>query len=105
MESRETVIRISNLVKRFGDLTAVDNLSVDIYKGEILGFLGPNGAGKTTTINMVCGLTEPTEGEIVILDGDNRNNSRSHIGICPQESIFWPKLTCREQLIFMGENK
>lgn len=88
------VIEISNLKKRFGDLTAVDGISFDIYKGEVFGFLGPNGAGKTTAINMICGLSRPTEGEVVF-SGD--------IGICPQENIFWPKLTCVEQLTFMAE--
>ena len=102
---RHPVIRISNLSKRFGKLTAVDRLSLDIYPGEVLGFLGPNGAGKTTTINMICGLTQPTEGAIDFWDGALRdvNDIKAQIGICPQENIHWPKLTCREQLIFMGE--
>jgi ABC-2 type transport system ATP-binding protein len=101
------VIQVSNLKKEFGDLTAVDGLSFDVYKGEIFGFLGPNGAGKTTSINMICGLIDPTEGEVVIRCNGNNNRSKkdikTHIGICPQENIFWPKLTCLEQLMFMGE--
>ncbi len=88
------VIKISNLKKKFGDLAAVDGISFDIYKGEVFGFLGPNGAGKTTSINMICGLSKPTNGKIVL---------SGNIGICPQENIFWPKLTCLEQLIFMAE--
>ena len=99
------VIKISNLKKNFGDLTAVDGLSFNIYKGEVFGFLGPNGAGKTTSINMICGLSKPTEGEIVIFGNKikNKNDTKTHIGICPQENIYWPKLTCLEQLIFMSE--
>jgi len=99
------VIRISNLKKTFGDLAAVDGISFDIRKGEVFGFLGPNGAGKTTAINMICGLSKPTEGEIVFF-GDktgNKKDVKTHIGICPQENIFWPKLTCAEQLMFMAE--
>jgi ABC-2 type transport system ATP-binding protein len=99
------VISVANLKKRFGDLVAVDGLSFDVYKGEIFGFLGPNGAGKTTTINMVCGLSEPTEGQITVLGNGNRDKSevKIHIGLCPQENVVWPKLTCLEQLTFMGE--
>lgn len=99
------VISISNLKKKFGDLAAVDGISFDIRKGEVFGFLGPNGAGKTTSINMICGLSRPTEGEIVFF-GDktgNKKDIKTHIGICPQENIFWPKLTCAEQLIFLAE--
>jgi ABC-2 type transport system ATP-binding protein len=104
-ERDNTVIKVSNLKKTFGDLTAVDSLSFDVYKGEIFGFLGPNGAGKTTSINMICGLLEPTAGEVTILANGNRKKSdnKTHIGICPQENIFWPKLTCFEQLVFTGE--
>ena len=99
---KNILIQLSNLKKNFGNLTAVDGLSLDIYKGEILGFLGPNGAGKTTTINMICGLSKPTSGEIIYSDNKFKN-IKNHLGICPQENIFWPKLTCIEQLVFMGE--
>jgi len=98
-------LRISNLSKKYGDLTAVDGISFDIFKGEIFGFLGPNGAGKTTTINMICGLL-PQDGGDVYFSGrkiEDRREFKTHIGICPQENIFWQKLTCREQLIFMYE--
>ena len=101
----DIVIRISQLQKKFGDFTAVDGLSFEIFRGEIFGFLGPNGAGKTTSINMICGLSLLTEGEIHIFDKKIKDNKdvKTHIGICPQENIFWPKLTCLEQLMFMGE--
>ena len=59
--SNNVVIKLANLTKKFGSLTAVDQLSLEIIKGEILGFLGPNGAGKTTSINMICGLLRATE--------------------------------------------
>lgn len=98
-------IRIRHLIKKFGDLTAVDDLSLDIHKGEILGFLGPNGAGKTTTINMVCGLSPPTSGEIVFANGLSAGGRdlKNRLGICPQENVYWPKLTCREQMIFLAK--
>ena len=103
-EDFNTVINISHLTKRFGDLVAVDNLDLRIFQGEVFGFLGPNGAGKTTTINMICGLSKPSGGKIIFQNYSKQNNPniRAQIGICPQENIFWPKLTCREQLNFMG---
>jgi len=100
--NKNFIIKLSNLKKTFENLTAIEGLSLDIYKGEILGFLGPNGAGKTTTINMICGLSPPTSGEI-IFENNKFKNIKNHIGFCPQENIFWPKLTCFEQLMFMGE--
>jgi ABC-2 type transport system ATP-binding protein len=98
---KSIVLSISNLTKVFGSLVAVDNLSFDVYKGEIFGFLGPNGAGKTTTINMLCGLIPPTEGRIDFFVGKEKK-VKPMIGYCPQENIFYPKLTCLEQLVFIG---
>ncbi|MFC1563534.1 ABC transporter ATP-binding protein [candidate division KSB1 bacterium] len=103
--SGEIVVKISNLKKNFGSLAAVDGISFDIVRGEIFGFLGPNGAGKTTTINMICGLSPPSGGEIFFYgkNSKDRERIRTRIGICPQENIFWHKLTCHEQLVFMCE--
>src|SRR5213596_3378121 len=61
-----TMIEIRNLTKRYGDFTAVDDLSLTVASGEIFGFLGPNGAGKTTTIRILAGLSLPTSGEVLI---------------------------------------
>lgn len=61
MEEKSVVIR--NLVKKFGNFTAVDNISFEVSKGEIFGFLGANGAGKTTAMRILCGLSRPTSGE------------------------------------------
>lgn len=98
------VLEVRNLVRRYGDLLAVDNLSLKVKRGEILGFLGPNGAGKTTSIRMMCGLLKPTSGEIIIddrkVDTAGSAEVRSKVGICPQENILWNKLTCFEQLVF-----
>jgi len=102
--NKEVAIKISNLTKAFGSLVAVNNISLQIYKGEILGFLGPNGAGKTTSINIISGLLSPTEGDIAIFGKiSNKNILKKRIGICPQENIYWPKLTCSEQLHFVGK--
>ena len=98
---QSAALKVRNLTRNFGDLIAVDNLSLDIRKGEIFGLLGPNGAGKTTTINMICGLLPPSGGSIDFYI-HNGKDQKSLIGYCPQENIFYPKLTCLEQLIFIG---
>lgn len=87
------------LVKRFGDVIAVDNISFKIFRGEIFGFLGPNGAGKTTTIRMMSGLLKSDSGSVTI---DSRD-SRKSIGICPQHIVIWENLTCFEQIQYMGQ--
>ena len=89
MDSVETVIKTRNLRKTYGDVLAVDDLSIDIFKGEIFGFLGPNGAGKTTSINMMCGLLRPEAGQVLLhgnpINGGDRS-LRSRVGMCPSIS-------------------
>jgi ABC-2 type transport system ATP-binding protein len=94
------MITISHLRKTFGDLVAVDDLSLTINQGEILGLLGPNGAGKTTTIRMLCALLESDGGEI---HWDSTHDLSKQLGFCPQENLYWPRLTCLEQLVFLGK--
>lgn len=94
------MITISHLRKSYGNLVAVNDLSLTIYHGEILGLLGPNGAGKTTTIRMLCALLESDGGEI---KWDTGADLSQRIGFCPQENLYWPRLTCLEQLIFLGK--
>jgi ABC-2 type transport system ATP-binding protein len=106
LNKRETALEIKDLVRYYGEVLAVDKLTLQVRKGEVFGFLGPNGAGKTTSIRMMCGLLKPTSGEVWI-KGEKLGNAgiRSHhakVGICPQEIILWNKLTCYEQLVFMG---
>ncbi len=101
-----TVLQTSGLIKRYGDLLAVNNLSLEVHKGEVFGFLGPNGAGKTTSINMMCGLLKPDSGRVTIHGKPISGGSadiRSRVGVCPQQIILWKKLTCLEQLQFIGE--
>jgi len=99
-------IQVKNLTKYFNDLKAVDGLSLEIRQGEVFGLLGPNGAGKTTSINMICGLLNPDEGEITIngqkISQGGAGIIRSKVGLCPQNIIIWPKLTCFEQLVFIA---
>ncbi len=98
------VLEVKELVKRYGDLVAVDHLSLEVKQGEILGFLGPNGAGKTTAIRMMCGLLRPSSGKVLIggkrIGQGEGASVRAKVGICPQENILWSKLTCYEQLVF-----
>jgi ABC-2 type transport system ATP-binding protein len=103
---QETVLQIENLTKRYGSLTAVKDLSLEIQRGEIFGLLGPNGAGKTTSINLMCGLLKPDGGRVFIhgrpVNGGDAD-VRSRVGVCPQNTILWGKLTPLEQLEFIGE--
>jgi ABC-2 type transport system ATP-binding protein len=105
LAANEAVLRVENLSRKFGELTAVDGLSFSIRRGEIFGFLGPNGAGKTTTLRMMCGLLRPHGGTIEIAgqalrDGGWKGLRR--IGVCPQNIVIWEAMTCFEQLEFMG---
>lgn len=101
----EIIMSINNLCKSYNGMKAVNDLSFDVYKGDILGFLGPNGSGKTTTINMICGLLKADEGDIIINGLSIKNNpkeTRGLIGMCPQNVVVWKDLTCIEQIEFMG---
>jgi ABC-2 type transport system ATP-binding protein len=103
---RHVVVQASQITKRYGDLVAVNRLSLEVYEGEILGLLGPNGAGKTTTIHILCGLLRPDGGQVFVggktlqAGGVER---RKMVGMCPQSITLWEKLTCIEQLQFIGE--
>ncbi len=101
----EFVLQTKALVKRYGRLTAVNDLTLDVREGEVFGFLGPNGAGKTTAIHMMCGLLRPDEGRIFIQGRELRQGDtrlRTRVGLCPQEVVLWERLTCMEQLLFFG---
>ncbi|MBI9049256.1 MAG: ABC transporter ATP-binding protein [Anaerolineaceae bacterium] len=101
-----SILTLQDVTKKYGDLTAVDHLSLEIFQGEIFGFLGPNGAGKTTTIQLICGLLKPNSGKIQFHINGHSENIKDHyhqIGLCPQEIILWERLTCIEQLLFLGQ--
>lgn len=99
----EIVIR--DLVKQFEDVTAVNNLNLEIRKGEMFGFLGPNGAGKTTTLSMLCGLIKPTAGSAQIGGFDiavEPLEVKKLIGVCPQEAAVFKFLTGKENIELIG---
>src|SRR2546425_13308195 len=99
------MIRVENLVKRFGDLTAVDNISFEVQRGEIFAFLGPNGAGKTTTIKMLTTLLHPTAGSLE-LDGldvpTHQTEVRRRFGVVFQDPSLDSELTAWENMDIHG---
>jgi ABC-2 type transport system ATP-binding protein len=102
----EYVVEIESLVKKFDNLTAVNDISLRIKKGEIFGLLGPNGAGKSTTINMILGLLEPTSGRVLVNGIDMRKSpskARNEIGIVTQETVVEPELTAEQNLMIFGK--
>lgn len=102
---KNVAISIRNLTKKYGHLTAVDNLSLDVKEGEFFGFLGPNGAGKTTTINSIVGLVNFQQGNINVFGHDvikDFRQSRKSIGIAPQEFNFDRYLSVKEVLIYQA---
>ena len=93
------------MVKKFGDLTAVDGVAITIDQGETFGLLGPNGAGKTTSISMIAGLLRPDAGEVSVAGTAITPNSvagKGAIGLVPQEIAIYPDLTAAENLTFFG---
>ncbi len=105
MTSTSEVVVAKDLVKRFGDFTAVDGICFEVHRGEIFGFLGPNGSGKTTTIRMMLGLLRPTEGSVRTLDVDvseEPERIRPKIGYMSQKFSLYNDLTVLENLRFYG---
>ena len=97
----EPAIQVRNLIKRYGDLHAVDDISFEIKKGDVFAFLGPNGAGKTTTVEIIETIRTPTSGEVEILGLDIRKNRKEiiqRIGVLPQEFSSFDRITVRETL-------
>jgi ABC-2 type transport system ATP-binding protein len=98
------MLRLTNLAKSFGGLKAVDDLSLEVRRGEVFGLLGPNGAGKSTTINMAMGLVTPDHGTIE-LEGHGAPTSprvRRHLGLAPQALALYNQLTAEENLMFFA---
>ncbi|RWM21148.1 ABC transporter ATP-binding protein [Mesorhizobium sp.] len=100
-----SVIDVRGLVKRFGNKTVVDHVTMTVAEGEIVGFLGPNGSGKTTTIRIMCGLLTPDEGEGTVLGFDIRADSlriKREVGYMTQKFSFYEDLTIGENLEFVA---
>jgi ABC-2 type transport system ATP-binding protein len=101
----ESAVRIERLVKRFGDFVAVDDVSLEVARGEIFGFLGPNGAGKSTTIRIMCGLLAPTSGRATVGGYDVATQSelvRENIGYMSQKFSLYDDLKVEENIEFFG---
>ena len=101
----EHIIQTINLTKEYGDIKAVDNVSLSIRKGEIFGFLGPNGAGKTTTINILIGLSLPSSGTAKIAGLDVTKHPigiRKKLGIAAQDAYFDHHLSIKDNLFYHG---
>jgi len=101
-----SILEVQNLVKKYGDFTAVNGVTFDIKDGEIFSLLGPNGAGKTTTISMLSTLYTPTSGDATIGGYSITKNPmavKGVIGVVPQELALYEDLTARENLIFWGQ--
>jgi ABC-2 type transport system ATP-binding protein len=102
----EALIETHDLFKRYGDKVAVNNVSFDVYGGEVFGFLGPNGAGKTTTIKMIVGLLQPTSGAVKVAGYNIQTQSmlaKASCGYVPDTPNLYAKLTGRELLRFVGD--
>jgi len=101
----ESILELQHLTKRFGDHTAVDDLSFDVPRGSVFGLLGPNGAGKTTTIRMVMRIILPDAGQVQ-LDGEPVNDDRRRrIGYLPEERGLYRKMKVLEHLVFLGTTR
>ncbi|HEX2152995.1 MAG TPA: ABC transporter ATP-binding protein [Acidimicrobiia bacterium] len=99
------VLLVKDLVRSFGDLVAVDNVSFTVAEGETYGLLGPNGAGKTTTISMIAGLLRPDQGSVSVVGlpmSAGSLEARAAVGLVPQEIAIYPDLTGEENLRFFG---
>src|SRR5438445_13375469 len=94
-------VEVRELTRVFGELVAVDHLTLDVKQGEVFAFLGPNGSGKTTTIRMLCGIITPTSGRCRVLGFDVPTQSefiKARIGYLPQRFAWYEDLTERESL-------
>jgi ABC-2 type transport system ATP-binding protein len=102
---RNKVIEVENLVKRFGHFTANDNLTFDVYEGEIFGFLGANGAGKTTALRILSGLSSPTSGKVIVAGFDAGTQAemiKKNIGYMCQKFSLYEDLTVKENIALYG---
>jgi len=102
------MIELKNVTKRFGSKTAVDSISFEVKKGEIIGFLGPNAAGKTTTMRMITGFFPPTQGEVTVAGIDMLKEplkAKEKIGYMPENAPLYKEMDVRSYLKFIAEVK
>ena len=102
------MIEVQHLTKRYGNVTAVDDVSFRVEKGEILGFLGPNGAGKTTTMRVLTGYMPATDGKAIVAGYDvftHPIEAKRRTGYLPETPPLYPDMTVREYLMFVSQIK
>jgi ABC-2 type transport system ATP-binding protein len=100
--SKELILSVKNLTKKYNRFTALNNLSVEVFRGEIYGFLGPNGAGKTTTIECILGLKKVDSGKINLLDNPKREELFQRVGVQFQSTQFHNKIKVGESCELMS---
>ena len=105
MNEQNVSLRVENVTKRFGEFTAVDDLSFEVRAGRVFGFLGPNGAGKTTTIRMIVGITAPDEGKVELFGQKISSAVQDKIGYLPEERGLYKKMKVLEQLRYFAALK
>jgi ABC-2 type transport system ATP-binding protein len=105
MSENNVTLKVENVIKRFGEFTAVDALSFNVRAGRVFGFLGPNGAGKTTTIRMIVGITAPDEGNIELFGQKVSPALQDRIGYLPEERGLYKKMKIFEQLRYFAALK
>jgi ABC-2 type transport system ATP-binding protein len=99
-------VQISSLTKRYGQILALDGVSLCVRRGEVFAYLGPNGAGKTTTVNILCGLAARDAGEVAVCGADVAREPvfvKSRIGVVTDSPNLYPELSCRRNLEYLGE--
>ena len=105
MTDQSVTLRVNGVSKRFGDFTAVEDLTFEVRAGRVFGFLGPNGAGKTTTIRMVVGITAPDEGSIELFGQKISTDLQDRIGYLPEERGLYKKMKIADQLRYFSALK
>ena len=101
----DPILVVQDLRKAYGDIKAVNGISLQVARGEVFGLLGPNGAGKTTTISMMTALFPPDSGSITVDSLDmakDTNDVKAKLGLVPQELALYPTLSARQNLMFFG---
>src|SRR5512139_1430266 len=100
-----SAIAVRNVTKRYGNFTAVDDLSFEVERGEIFSMLGPNGAGKTTTLRMILDILKPDTGRIEVLGGPISEKTKEKIGYLPEERGLYRNVPVIEVLTYLGQLK
>src|SRR5689334_1826801 len=103
--TRRAVIQVDHVTKKFGETMGVEDVSFDVYEGEIFGFIGPSGSGKTTTMRLLNGIYTPTEGTVRLLGVNPARPTRAlheGFGYLPQQFVLYPNLTVYENMNFMA---